>query len=232
MPMPPIEVLVGALSGPRPDGRKDAAEAIAALPPGPAREAGRAALLTHLSHPLRDVRIACADALAAFPDAEVVSALVGSLEQDDYPNVRQVAARSLGQIGDHAALPALMDAIGSGHPSIVRAAAKALGRCGDPRAVPLLLPLTHSSDPPMAQVALDALVGAGGAAPSPEIIDALHAGLRHASWLVRQAAANGLVTLRLRGSLDALKAALALESHPVARALLWQAVEALEHEAE
>lgn len=73
--------------------------------------------------------------------------------------VLTAAARSLGQIGSRAGLPALIDALSNdAQPNNVRReAARALGSIGDPSAVPALRVALTAPDPYLSQIAYDAL---------------------------------------------------------------------------
>ncbi len=73
-------------------------------------------------------RLEAAEALAKESDAESVQALVTALNSDEFWAVRAEAARSLAEIGNEAALRALVAALGVvKHPKARRAVAEALG---------------------------------------------------------------------------------------------------------
>src|SRR5215471_438058 len=125
-------------------------------------------LIDHLEHDKAPaVRSAAAVALGEIKDESAVVKLAdllaagkrgkGKSTQTDF--ISRACARSLGQIGDRAAVPALIDAAtGTSYgPDVRREAARALGRIGDPQAVPALQSLLTAPDPHLARAAYEAL---------------------------------------------------------------------------
>ncbi len=220
--MPDIDTLLAAFMGSDPDARKEAADMLAELTDSADRVRARSALLAALESQLRDVRISAAEALGNYPDAEIVQRLCDVTLHDEYVNVRQAAARALGDTASPDAVPALLHAIGNDELKVVRAAAKSLGQAADPRGFEALAPLALQDNPPLAQIAVDALAAIG----DDRAIPVLLAGLRHRSWLVRQAAARALLTFQDERIRPALEAALSVEKHKVARYVIIQARDA------
>jgi hypothetical protein len=82
------------------------------------------------------IRRMAAHALETIADERTADALLRTLERDDDQPTRWYAATALGRIGDHRAVPVLIE--GLSEEGIRDAAVRALGRLGDPRAlVPL-----------------------------------------------------------------------------------------------
>jgi len=79
------------------------------------------------------VRASAVAALGWIRDARVFPLLVGALKQGDaYAYVRQVAAETLGDLGDARAVEPLRNALTDYHAGVVQAARKALGKLGHP----------------------------------------------------------------------------------------------------
>ncbi|MEP6920500.1 MAG: HEAT repeat domain-containing protein [bacterium] len=74
--------------------------------------------------------------------------------------VLRAAARSLGLIGNRAAVPALLSVVGDdkGEDDVRREAATALGLIGDPSALPILKQLQTSQDPALSLAAFEAVL--------------------------------------------------------------------------
>jgi HEAT repeat protein len=102
-------------------------------------------------------------------------------------SVREAAAKALGRIGDAAAVPGLLAALGDADADVRRAAAKALGEIGDAAAVPGLLAALRDADWRVRWAAAKAL-GEIGAPAVPGLL----AALRDESWQVCEAAAEAL----------------------------------------
>ncbi len=87
--------------------------------------------------------------------------------------VRRAAARSLGQIGSRAAVPALIAALTDKTTSddVRREAARALGSINDPAAIPFLQSVLAAPDPYLSRIAFEALKRLSpAAATQPQII--------------------------------------------------------------
>ncbi len=92
---------------------------------------GRAQFLTALQSPDRAVRLRGLLGLEKIGDPETTLEIARHLTDDDDPDLRAVAARALGSIGDPAAVPALYSAVGDPHATVRRAAVAALVETGD-----------------------------------------------------------------------------------------------------
>lgn len=126
---------------------------------GPAANAAVAERLRQDDSP--SVRAEAAEVLGGFSNAQVLLEAVG----DPEPVVLEAIATALGEIGDDAAVPWLLDATAAGNDKLLReAAVAALGAIGDERARPLLVELAGSGPPQIrrrAVVALTAFDGEG-----------------------------------------------------------------------
>jgi len=133
-----------------------------------------AGLIEHLSDKKDSVRGAAAVALGQIADPGAVTALAAVLnpqaglspskkgkksKREQNPFVLRSAARSLGQIGNRAGVPALVltlqDAQAEG--DLRREAATALGNIGDASAIPALREVASAGDPYLAEAAFQAL---------------------------------------------------------------------------
>jgi HEAT repeat protein len=94
------------------------------------------------------------------------------LLRDRNRDVRQVATRALGRIGDSAAVLPLMETLGSDRPVPKHITAQAVFRLG-PSAVPALAAAVDHVDPGVREVAIETLGMAGGYEAAPGIIRAL-----------------------------------------------------------
>jgi len=133
-----------------------------------------APLVERLSDKQDSVRGAAAVALGEIADATAVTYLSTVLNRqsglptpkkgkktkpEQNPFVLRAAAHSLGQIGDRAALPALLLALQAEtiEDDVRREAAWALGRIGDASAIPALQQALTARDPYLAEIAQEAL---------------------------------------------------------------------------
>ena len=133
-----------------------------------------APLVERLSDKKDSVRGAAAVALGEIADATAVTYLAAVLNRqgglspakkgqkskpEQNPFVLRAAAHSLGQIGNRAALPALILALQDERieDDVRREAAWALGRIGDASAVPVLQQAVTARDPYLAETAQEAL---------------------------------------------------------------------------
>jgi HEAT repeat protein len=80
-------------------------------------------------------------------------------KREQNPFVLRSAARSLGQIGDRAGVPALIVVLGDekAESDVRRESAFALGEIGDPAALPILRAALTASDPHLVETASDAI---------------------------------------------------------------------------
>ena len=157
-------------------------------------------LLAALKDPQPTVRSQAAWALSKFPEPEAVAAL-RELANDNSPLVRYRTIASLGVIGDRAALPVVIDALGDDDRGVRgRAAVTALDRLAD-RTVPArLLPLANHPRPGTRRLAVYLLARYTDAATVP----ALRQALNDPDALVRAEAALSLGKLRAQPALDEL----------------------------
>jgi HEAT repeat protein len=133
-----------------------------------------AGLIEHLTDKKDSVRGASAVALGQIADASAVTALAAVLnpqagltpseksqksKREQNPFVLRSAARSLGQIRNRAAVPALIGVLqdGKAEADLRREAASALGEIGDASAIPALRDVTTAGDPHLAEAAHQAL---------------------------------------------------------------------------
>jgi len=133
--------------------RWDAAEALGQI--------GDARALEPLVAALKDIRWAVASALKEIGEPAIVP-LVAALEGAD-GDLRQVAAWTLGQMGDACAVKSLIVALKDKVGSVRRAAAGALGQIGDPRAVAPLIDTLRDADEGVRESAAVALGQIGDA---------------------------------------------------------------------
>jgi HEAT repeat protein len=133
-----------------------------------------AGLIERLTDKKDSVRGAAAVALGQIADASAVTALAAVLnpqaglapskksqkgKREQNPFVLRSAARSLGQIGNRAGVPALIGALqdDKAETDLRREAASALGEIGDASAIPALRDVTTAGDPYLAEAAHQAL---------------------------------------------------------------------------
>jgi HEAT repeat protein len=88
-------------------------------------------------------------------------------------SVREAAAAALGQIGDAAAVPGLLQALRSADAEVREVAAKALGEIGDKAAVPGLLHALRSADAEVRRAAAEALGRIRDVGAVPGLVKAL-----------------------------------------------------------
>lgn len=168
-----------------------------------------------------------------------VQVLITALEDEDdrteaggYP-LRRNAARALGKLGNHQAVPCLIQALGCSDFYVREAAAKALEQLGNPAATSQLLTLLRDSvpdtlpapEPPNLAQPFDAIIEALGALDATEAIPEIMPFLGHAIPRVQYAAARALYQLsqdpdEARQYADRLVAALANDDLQLRRAVL------------
>lgn len=134
-------------------------------------------------------------------------------------DVRQVATRALGRIGDPAAVLPLIETLGADRPVPKHIVAQAVRRLGPP-ALPALTAAVDHTDPEVREVAIETLGMAGGHDAAPAIIAALRDD--HVS-VVRARAARALGMLGLPSAERPLLAA-TQDAAPEVRAAAVQAL--------
>jgi HEAT repeat protein len=119
---------------------------------------------------------------------EQISKLTEALKEEDW-EVRISAAKSLGEIGNPAAVPGLIEALADPDRSMREMAAWALGRIRSTAAVPALSEVSRNDvNWYVRYSAINALARIGDAAA----LSALNAALKDKQWPVREAAAQAL----------------------------------------
>ena len=113
---------------------------------------------------------------------EMVAAFERAADDADDERVRQYLALSLGHLGDDAATPALVKALGDGDPTTRLYAGWALGNIGDRRAVPGLLERVGDDDAGVRKIAIYALGVIGDDSAIPRLQIALSDPVRDVSW--------------------------------------------------
>ncbi len=93
----------------------------------------------------RGIRGRLTSLLKGSPDGGVVEALIQRLK-DPLPEVRIVAAETLGNLKSHQAVPHLQEALKDDVPNVPREAAASLGKIGDRKALPALAGLLDEPD--------------------------------------------------------------------------------------
>ncbi len=122
---------------------------------------------------------------------------------DEKRQVRQEAAKDLGEIGDRRAVPHLIQALGDKYTKVREAVAWALGRIGDERAAPHLVQVLGDPSVRVRSEAVKALSQIGPAAV-PYVVQALD----DERWEVRERAASALGRIGDRSALPHLVQAL------------------------
>jgi len=207
------------LIGSDPDKRKLAADLLGRL----GTPEARAALVNALSHASAYVRINAAEALGQGGDADCIPALVHTLRGDSMPNVRQCAARSLGDLKAKAAVSALLDALEDTDMRVIRAAARSLGEIGEIAAEEKLLRLITNDDPLLRQASAQSLGQVMSSRALPHLITALN----DPKWIVRQSAAEALGRLGDPLAIPALEAAL-LDEREIVKVVASRALKTLQ----
>jgi aminopeptidase N len=171
----------------------------------------RETLLANVAHPHPKVRRAVADALGAYHDADVATALLGMRDDESY-FVVAAAYAALGKTRDPRALAALTAGIDlpSWNDTIAAGAARGLGECADAGA---FAPLNAALDPARGEGLRRAAVRAIARlatlvdAVRTQAVDAVERALRDPAHLVRvsaYAACETLADARLLATLDRL----------------------------
>lgn len=167
--------------------RNLALEAVAASNP----EQGRRAFLTALENPHRSVRLRGLLGLEKLGDAETVNDVVNILEADQDPDLRVVAARTLGAIGDIGGSTALRAAIQSPYAPLRRQAVLSLLAIGKEDVGRYLIRLMDD-DNPTGTVEILKLVAL---VPDPSLIELLTPYLDHERQRIRSHAAVTVLSI-------------------------------------
>lgn len=123
-------------------------------------------------------------------------------EAGGYP-LRRNAARALGKLGDHRAVPALIHSLACSDFYVREAAAQALDMLGATVGIPVLIDLLQdqvpgtlpASEPPNLAQPFDAILEALGALQATEAVPLIHPFLQHSVPRVQYAAARALYQL-------------------------------------
>jgi len=160
-----------------------------------------------LADPAGVVRIRAAEALGRLKDHEAVPGLCAALQYA--PELRNAAARALGEIGDTGAVEALIQLLRSAGPTGTLqcrlGVLGALGRIKDAAAIPALCAALHDENPAIQDSAAQALGEIGGS----EVVSALAEALSFPDEQVALRAAMALGRIRHPSALQALSKALA-----------------------
>ncbi|KQX69696.1 HEAT repeat domain-containing protein [Angustibacter sp. Root456] len=142
------------------------------------------------------------------------------LLRDRDPEVRIVAARALGEIGDPASAPALLSAVSGTHTVPMRIVARSLARLG-PGAAPALVEAMTSAQAPARAVAAE-ILGLGGAVTAVGVLSS-HA-LRDPDDDVRIRCARALGRIGVPSALSVLRRCVEPEEPAALRAVAARAV--------
>lgn len=169
------------------------------------------------------LRAGIVDALGETRVLEAVAPVAAVLaDRGEDRDVRLMAARALGTLGDHAAVPVLLDALSEDWlPMRVRTTVS-LGQIGGPQATDALLPVMQSESATLRSFAADALA----ASPTPAATAVLVAALRDPTRKVRLAAAKALAEIGDPDALEALREAAQREGR-LTRGIMTESAERL-----
>lgn len=165
-----------------------------------------AAAMARATHQLRAMRMTLGGNEAAMTPqdsarrAAAVDALIDAL-RDQNADVREAAARSLGQLEDHRATPGLIAAMSDKVPDVRRAAAEALSQLEDKRSTDAYIAALRDSDVEMRRIAVNAL----GQLEDPKAAPALAAALKDGDSEVRAGAASAVAELQDPRAVPALR---------------------------
>jgi HEAT repeat protein/beta-lactamase regulating signal transducer with metallopeptidase domain len=148
--------------------------------------------------------------------ARAILALIEALRDPD-AEVREAAARALGERGDARAADALARALGDSVPDVRRAATLALAEMKDRRAIEPLLAALDDSDAEVRQMAAHAL----GDAEDRRAIPGLMKLLQDQDAEVRQTAAHGLGEFKVKEAFEPLVRALRDADADVRQMAIW-----------
>lgn len=164
------------------------------------------ALIEGLAHDTWRIRSACAEALGCHErNADfVVDPLIERLDEDQWVQVRQNSAKTLGKIGDPRAIPALIRHLSDR--DVGNFASEGLARMGR-QAIPGLLKVMRFQGSTDAETVIRAIKTLGKI-DAEAGLEGIVAGLAHPHWRARRAAARVLGETRFtREALAALKEA-------------------------
>jgi HEAT repeat protein len=129
------------------------------------------------------------------PSVDRAIALLVTLLQDEYPDVRRTAVESLGKIGDRKAIPAVLPVLTDAAPAVRAAAARALGRMAGPADEDVIAGLARALQDPSENVKQLAALAINDLEPSSTQLTLTADLLRAPDVEVRRAAVRALVTL-------------------------------------
>lgn len=155
-----------------------------------------AELLPHLA-PL--LQAAVMEALAQRGDRAVASA-VQALMHSEHLNVRLAAISAIGMLGDHSAIPSLLEAASSGQPPLQRAARESLLTLRHGQVTESLLDLLASASGPTLNELIRALGGRADASAIPTLLDLA----AHPETATRSASFRALSTLSTKENIPRL----------------------------
>ncbi|MBZ0286141.1 MAG: HEAT repeat domain-containing protein, partial [Anaerolineae bacterium] len=186
---PAVKSAVAALDSTNADERRQALKNLAQMN----HQTAYAALVSAVQHPMRDVRVDAAFLLAKQTNHQERAAVPGLLDalHDDDPRLRAAAAKSLGEIGDAAAVPELLRSMNTDPDGNIRwQASGALSKIGE-AAVPGLAEALKDDDWKVRRSAAEALAGMREPAAIPSLIEVM----TDRNDVVRQAVANALESM-------------------------------------
>ncbi|WOF16561.1 hypothetical protein F1737_07575 [Methanoplanus sp. FWC-SCC4] len=136
------------------------------------------------------VKIIAAQNLGKIPEDETINALCDVLYSETNPEVRIVAAESLGFTGDKRAVDALIFASADENTKVRASAIRSLGYSGDKKAIPTLIKAFEEDDTYIAKTATDSLKNIGSDA-TDALVNAIKSG-------------DGAYKLKIAHALDAM----------------------------
>jgi HEAT repeat protein len=184
-----VKSAVVAMDSHNPDDRRAALRSLAQMN----HPAAHAALIGAVQHPMRDVRVDAAFMLAKLTNNQDAAAVPGLLDAltDEDPRIRIAACKVLGDIGDPASVPALLQILVRQSESDVHwQATSALSKIGA-AAVPGLMDALKDDDWKVRRSAADALWGMREPSAVPGLVEALV----DRNDVVKQASAGALEAL-------------------------------------
>lgn len=184
---PTVKSAVAALDSPIAEERRQALKSLAQMN----HPAAYAALVGAVQHTMRDVRVDAAFLLTKQTNHQERAAVPGLLDalHDDDPRLRAAAAKSLGEIGDAAAVPELLRAMNTDPDGNIRwQASGALSKIGE-AAVPGLAEALKDEDWKVRRSAAEALSGMREPSALPALIEAM----TDRNDVVRQAVATAIL---------------------------------------
>ena len=130
------------------------------------------AFVRALDSDVPELRMAAANGLGQFGDADALSNVVEAFDDDDH-RVRARAARAAGSIADPRACDPLETLLDDRSPAVRREAAEALGLIGNRQALQALLGMYDDSDERVRRIAVGAFGNFDNGQPVEYLVDAL-----------------------------------------------------------